>query len=178
MKRIAFFVVILFTATAFSQDYTIPESFPGVEYENLAPMIGKWKVSYQMFSEKKSDDIYGNGINEIYFQFNGMMMVIHNVSTQTGMRYESFSYISYDKVNAEYYLFRYDNIVYSRIHLAGKYNEKTRTLTFEGTILNKEKFPVKITYYFERDNKIVGEVFLDEGTGMKQTYKEILIKAE
>ena len=123
MKRSIVLILLFTTSVVFNQDYTIPEAFPGAEYENLAPMVGKWKVTYQMFSEKKDENIFGSGVNEIYFQFNGTMLVIHNVSTQVGMRYESYSFISYDKINSEYYLFRYDNIVRSRIHLAGKYNE-------------------------------------------------------
>lgn len=160
-----------------SQDYTIPENLPGVQFENMVPMIGKWKVTYQM-NDEKDQKSYGSGTNEIYFQLNGRIMVIRSINIEKGMSFESYSYISYDKVNSEYFLFRYDNLVYSRIHLTGKYDEKTRTFTFEGKLINKDKNPIKIVYQLERDNKITGTIYLDEGNGLQETYKEILIKQE
>lgn len=177
MKLIVLLVFCLSFIGLSAQDFSIPQYPPSLQHEHMIPLIGKWKSTYSQELEPDKK-VYGSGFVDIYFILNGRYMVVHNKSDIEGVGYESFSYIGWDKVNSEYFLFRFDNIVMTRIHLTGKYNEKTKTFTFEGNLFNEDKNKLKVEYQIERDNKLVSTIYLDEGKGLRLTYREILIKQQ
>jgi hypothetical protein len=178
MKVLSLVIIFISLLRLSAEDLKIKErvEVQSIQYEFMNQMVGKWKVTYSQGSDK--DKIYGTGMTDISFILGSRYLVIHNKTNVEGSGYESYSYLGWDKVNSEYFLFRFDNIVLTRVHLSGKYNEKTKTFTFEGSLLNEDKNKLKIEYQIERENKIVGSIYLDEGKGLEKTYSEILIKQE
>ncbi len=174
-----FSLIILFCSTMmmYGQDFTVPEIFPTYQHELLGPMVGKWKLTYSQVSDSVNKQ-YGQGFAEIYFMLGGRVLVIHSKNEIQQVGYDVMTYIGWDEDNKEYYLFRVDNLVLTRIHLSGKYDEKKRMWIFEGKMQNKDKTPIKFEYKFERQNKLIVTLYLDEGKGLKESYKEMLIKQE
>lgn len=180
MKRISLLIMILLLVrlnNLFGQEENIEaesnetaKAFKtvslGPEHGKLKMFEGKWRQLCTQYV-KDSPPIYGKGETENSFILAGKYINFKSKYVMMNFNIENNIYIGFDRRIDKYTIVVFDNQNTFPLIANGEYNESKKQFVFHAESLdllnNNKPFPVTILLTFEKEDKYIYEIVIEQG---------------
>lgn len=182
-QKIVFSFALVFIAICHSfaqDDIEFFEEYFTLNPKNqvLSQFSGQWKVNIAYYGGTQEEFVQGEMNSSLIFYFR-ICEINFKLSNPTGLPFEMKYLIGYDGISKKYFLIILNSLTNEIQILKGTYKENVREFIFNGTTVDtkrKKRIPMTMKLYFERDNKLVIEIFSIESGKEKLISKTICIK--
>ena len=143
---ILFTVSLSLSGSIFAQDETMDQNAmmqkwmdymtPGDMHEMMAKSVGEWTYVSKYWMDQSTPPTVseGHSVNEMIL--GGRYLKSMSYSEVMGMPMEGMNILAYDKAQNEFYSFWIDNMGTGMTTARGKYDEKTKTCSMKGTMVD------------------------------------------
>lgn len=170
-KSILLIIVLLFSMKVNSQDQSEmmkswQESIsPGEMHKLLSKMVGEWNTEMIM-NDQTGKEIKSKGISKTESILGGRYFLTTQSETVMGMPFEGKGLDAYDNIAKEFISVWIDNMGTGVIVMKGYFDEKNNMLVYSGDgvdPMTKEKVTYRSMSKFENDDKLVFEMYANQG---------------
>lgn len=137
---------------------------PGPMHQVLAKGVGEWKAEITMWMDPSQPSQKAEGTSVCEPILDGRYFQIKQTSFLMGMPFSGMEIVGYDNAKKTFFSMWIDNMGTGIMHLEGKYDEATKTITYTGTSTNPMGIDVKVreTIKYIDENNTFFEMFMEQ----------------
>lgn len=168
-----FLIIISFTSVLFAQEggeqsaemqAWMEYMTPGPMHEMMAKTAGEWKVNTKYWMDPAGEPMETEGKANLEMILGGRYMKSTHTGTMMGMPFEGINLQGYDNATGEFTAIWIDNMGTGISVSKGKYDEATKSINFEGSMLDpmtKEDMNFRQVVKTIDENHFVFEMYMN-----------------
>ncbi|MGB5287812.1 MAG: DUF1579 domain-containing protein [Ignavibacteriaceae bacterium] len=137
---------------------------PGPMHEMMAKTAGEWKVNTKYWMDPAGEPMETEGKANVEMILGGRYMKSTHTGTMMGMPFEGINLQGYDNATGEFTAIWIDNMGTGISVSKGKYDEATKSINFEGSMLDpmtKEDMSFRQVVKTIDDNHFMFEMYMN-----------------
>ncbi len=160
---ISFAFVFCINIASSQNDVEFFEEYFTLNFKNqlLSQFTGQWKTNIAYYGANQEEFVQGEMEASLLFYFRIIEMNF-KLKTESALPFDMKYTIGYDGISKKFFLIILNSLTNELQIFKGTYNEKMKEFLFTGNSIDtkqKKRIPATMKLYFERENKLVIEIF-------------------